>query len=130
MLGEEDHREIFEAIFAVTWVGGAHTFMHTWDTRAALQQMAVKHVTATHVAATMLQMLITNPERPRADLASLRLISCGGSALPSVLVEEAFSAFGPRFFTSYGMTECSGKISVSRLSQENKGQELGSFTLQ
>ena len=40
------------AIFAITWVGGAHTFMHTWDTRAALQQMAAKHVTATHVAGT------------------------------------------------------------------------------
>ena len=105
------------AIFAITWVGGAHTFMRTWNTRTALEEMAAKHVTATHVAATMLQMLITNPERPCANLASLRLISCGGSALPSVLVEQAFSAFGPRFFTSYGMTECSGKISLSRLSQ-------------
>ena len=51
----------------------------------------------------------------QVSLDNLRLISCGGSALPLPLVQQAFDAFGPRFFTSYGMTECTGKISVSRL---------------
>jgi acyl-CoA synthetase (AMP-forming)/AMP-acid ligase II len=103
------------AMYSITWVGGCHTLLPTWDARAALHQMADYRVTTTHVAATMLQMLITNPERANVSLDALRLISCGGSALPLPLVTQAFDAFGPRFFTSYGMTECTGKISVSRL---------------
>ena len=53
------------AIFSITWVGGTHTLLPTWDARAALHQMATYRVTTTHVAATMLQMLITNPERAK-----------------------------------------------------------------
>ena len=38
------------AIYALTWVGGTHTLQPTWDARAALNQMASRRVTATHVA--------------------------------------------------------------------------------
>ena len=83
--------------------------------------MANCRLSATHVAATMLQMLLTNPLRPTLDLSALRMISCGGSALPTALVAQAFEAFGAAFFTSYGMTECCGKISVSRLGPSELG---------
>jgi hypothetical protein len=106
------------AIYAITAVGGTHVLLPGWDVREALELLARRRVTATHVAATMLQMLITNPQRAALDLSRVRLLSCGGSALPTALVAQAFACFGAAFFTSYGMTECCGKISVSRLTRE------------
>ena len=103
------------AIFSMTWVGGAHVFLDMWDVSVAMSIIERCKVSVTHVSATMLQSIISHSERSMYDFDSIRLISCGGSALPPVFMDEVFRVFGHRFFTSYGMTECCGKISVSRL---------------
>ena len=72
-----------------------------------------ERVSVTNLASTMVTLLLSNPALGRADLSSLRLLSCGGSPLPPAAVAAALAAFGCRFFMSYGMTECCGKIAVS-----------------
>jgi acyl-CoA synthetase (AMP-forming)/AMP-acid ligase II len=66
-------------------------------------------MSVTNLASTMVTLLLSNPALRRADLSSLRLVSCGGSPLPPPDVAAAIAAFGCRFFVSYGMTECCGR---------------------
>ena len=40
------------AIYAITAVGGTHVLLPGWDVREALELLARRRVTATHVAAT------------------------------------------------------------------------------
>ena len=70
----------------------------------------------------MVIMLVSNPMLASTDLTSLRLISCGGSPLPPATVATAIAAFRCKFFVSYGMTECCGKIAMSLLPEG--GHEL------
>jgi acyl-CoA synthetase (AMP-forming)/AMP-acid ligase II len=77
-------------------------------------------VSATNVASTMVAMMASSPLLPGLDLASLRVMSCGGSPQSPAVVQRAISAFGCEFFVSYGMTECCGKISMSLLPPEDQ----------
>ena len=57
--------------------------------------------------------------RSEFDLSSLKILSCGGSALAlSVTTAVTRELPGCRFFMDYGMTECSGHICISLLSEQ------------
>jgi fatty-acyl-CoA synthase len=44
---------------------------------------------------------------PHRDVSSLRLVTCGGSAVPSTLIKEFQSAYGVPIVQAWGMTETS-----------------------
>jgi len=79
-----------------------------------------ERVSVTNLASTMVTLLLSNPALRSADLSSLRLLSCGGSPLPPANVAAATAVFGCRFFVSYGMTECCGKIALSLPRQQGE----------
>jgi acyl-CoA synthetase (AMP-forming)/AMP-acid ligase II len=74
-----------------------------------------ERVSVTNMASTMVAMLVSNPLGAQLDLASLRVLSCGGSPQSPAVVRRAIALLGCEFFVSYGMTECCGKISMSIL---------------
>ena len=104
------------AVYAVTLVGGRHAFAPTpFEASAALDFLARERVSATNVASTMISLVVSQPTAALQDLASLRVVSCGGSPLPPAIGTRAVALFGTEFFVSYGMTECCGKIAMSLL---------------
>ena len=50
------------------------------------------------------------PDRPRRDLSSLKLILSGASAVPSALVRRTTTTFGCKFSILFGQTELNGVI--------------------
>lgn len=74
----------------------------------AIQRPEVTHVS---LVATQLYRLLREPGG-RDALRRLKAILCGGSAMPSALMEEAFEA-GLPLHTSYGMTETSAQITAT-----------------
>lgn len=107
------------AVYAVSWVGARHVIVPQFRTEEVLLLMERESITATNLASTMVTLLYHNPMVGSTDLSSLRIISCGGSPLGGdTSVARAIALFGCEFFISYGMTECCGKISMSKLSLE------------
>ena len=76
----------------------------------------------TALAATHLEMLLswcdsyTSKSWKSGSLSSLRLLSCGGSPIPSKLIERLLTrAPDISYFTDYGMTEAGGRMCTSLL---------------
>jgi len=107
------------AVYAVSWVSARHVIVSHFRTEEILLLIERESITATNLASTMVTLLYHNPLGGSFDLSSLRIISCGGSPLGGITaIARAVSIFGCEFFVSYGMTECCGKISMSKLSSE------------
>jgi acyl-coenzyme A synthetase/AMP-(fatty) acid ligase len=103
------------SIYAVTATSGTHTTQQIFEANATLGIIEREGITVTNMASTMILLLCTNNALRTFDLTSLRLLSCGGSSLPPATVKRVIASFGCEFFVSYGMTECCGKISMSKL---------------
>jgi len=58
---------------------------------------------------TMIIRLTEHPNRTNYDLSSLRLIGYVGSPMPVDALRRAIAAFGPVFYTGYGLTENTGE---------------------
>jgi fatty-acyl-CoA synthase len=71
---------------------------------------------------TVLDDLLTSARAEGRDLASLRLVNGGGSALPPSLIERWLEA-GIDTVQGWGMTETSPLASISRPSKESSPQE-------
>jgi acyl-CoA synthetase (AMP-forming)/AMP-acid ligase II len=80
-----------------------------FDAAAVLAAVAAEQVTSVSLAPTMLSMLLDHPERPEADLSSLRQISYGASAMPLDLLRRTLRELPEvGLAQGYGMTELSG----------------------
>src|SRR5262249_1621673 len=53
-------------------------------------------------------------QTPSCDLSSLRLVPCGGSAVPESLMRSLEAEFGVRVLQAWGMTETSPLASIAR----------------
>jgi acyl transferase domain-containing protein/acyl-CoA synthetase (AMP-forming)/AMP-acid ligase II/acyl carrier protein len=117
------------ATFAMTMVRGGQMTSTATESSAALfdageiaRIMSVREVTMTALAATHLEMLLswcdsyTSKSWKLGSLSSLRLLSCGGSPIPSKLIERLLTrAPDISYFTDYGMTEAGGRMCTSLL---------------
>jgi fatty-acyl-CoA synthase len=74
---------------------------------------SIERLRATSVSGvpTTYQLMTEDPAWESADISSLRLLTCGGSAVPD-RVREAYEARGLAFSGGYGMTETSPGVSM------------------
>ena len=88
----------------------------------ALQSIEKHRATAISGVPTTFQLMMEDPAWPSTDISSLRLLTCGGSAVPA-RVREAFEQRGLAFSGGYGMTEASPGITMlpPRFSEERAG---------
>lgn len=59
---------------------------------------------------------------PEHDISSLRLVACGGSAVPRSLMEHFESEFGVPILQAWGMTETSPLATVARAPKGTNGE--------
>jgi acyl-CoA synthetase (AMP-forming)/AMP-acid ligase II len=104
------------ASFAVTWVGGRHALVPSFCAETALSAIARERITITNLIPTMLNLMLRHPALPSTDLSSLRLLLSGGAPIAPELVREVCTRFGCDYQQTYGMTETSPYLTLSRLS--------------
>ncbi len=94
------------AVLATVWHGGCQVMLPVFEAAAALELIEAHRVTATLVVPTMLAALADEQlARPR-DVASLRLLSHGGSPVATETLRRAHQAFGgAELMHLYGTTE-------------------------
>ncbi len=104
------------------WMVGADLILPGPHLQAAPLADIIETVRPTYSGAvpTVLNDLLHN--RPTADLSSLREIICGGSAVPTSLMQAYDDTYGVTVTQAWGMTETSPLAAIAR-PPKNQGDE-------
>jgi len=108
------------ATFAITWAGGKHILVPTFDARTVLSLIEKEKITLSNLIPTMLNMMVNHPEIDRFDYSSLRVILSGGAPIAPETVRKIIDAFQCDYIQTYGMTETSPYLTLSILKNHLK----------
>jgi fatty-acyl-CoA synthase len=95
---------------AVLWVGGMLMVHRDFDPQRVLASIADEKLTGAWLAPVMTSALLSEPDRAKYDVTSLKWAIGGGERTPEARI-RAFSDYftGGRYIDAYGLTEsCSG----------------------
>lgn len=90
--------------------GAAVVLARSFDATDTLTACRELQVTTMSLAPTMIGLLLDHPDFCAADLASVRSIGYGASAMPQTLLQRLLSQTRVGLCQSYGMTELSGSV--------------------
>ena len=108
------------ATFAITWAGGKHILVPTFDAGTVLSLIEKERITLSNLIPTMLNMMVNHPELDRFDYSSLRVILSGGASIAPETVRKIIDAFKCDYIQTYGMTETSPYLTMSILKKHLK----------
>lgn len=106
------------ATWAVSWVGGRHVMIGTFDPGAVLRELLRRAVTVTNLVPTMLSDLVNHPLAADIHLPSFRLVMSGGAPISPQLVGRVVETFGCEYVQTYGLTETSPYLTFSLLKKK------------
>jgi fatty-acyl-CoA synthase len=84
--------------------GGTCVLVESFDPAGTLDLVEQHRITIMFGVPTMFEQVARQPRWKDADLSSLRILTCGGSPVPTPLV-TAYQERGLTFLQGYGMTE-------------------------
>jgi fatty-acyl-CoA synthase len=108
------------ATFAITWVGGKHVIVPSFDPLRVLQLIQEEKITLSNLIPTMLNMMVHHPQAGDFDYSSLRVILSGGASIASEVVRRIIETFKCDYIQTYGMTETSPYLTLSILKHHLK----------
>ena len=103
------------ACYALTMVGGAHTFIPAFSPQATLEVIEKEKVTKTILVPTMINFLVNFPGLANYDTSSIDLMLYGASPMPVDRLIAAKEALGPKLCQAYGMTETAPLLTAMKL---------------
>ena len=109
------------ATFAITWVGGRHVTMGSFDPPLILSTMAREGVTITNMIPTTLNELINARGVESHDFSSLRAVLSGGAPIAPEVTRRVMQTFRCDYIQTYGMTETSPYLTLSILKENLTG---------
>jgi fatty-acyl-CoA synthase len=107
------------ATFAITLVGGVHRFVSRFVEEAVLDEFE-RGVTVTNLVPTMWNALARHPSAAGRRYPTLRLLLSGGSAIAPDVVRRVRSVFRAEYAQTYGLTETSPYLTISRLTDAER----------
>jgi fatty-acyl-CoA synthase len=109
------HANAWGLPFSATMVGATQVYPGAQPgPREILELVQGLRVTVTAGVPTVLLGLLGELEAGRWDISSLRIVPCGGSAVPESLIER-FDRLGVTVVQAWGMTETAPLATLSRL---------------
>ncbi|MFD5258997.1 long-chain fatty acid--CoA ligase [Streptomyces bobili] len=84
--------------------GGTCVLVEAFDAGATLDLVEQHQITFMFGVPTMYEQVARHPRFQDADLSSLRILTCGGSPVPTPMITE-YQKRGLTFLQGYGMTE-------------------------
>ena len=109
------------ASFAVTMAGGGHAFASRFDAAEVQRVIEYERVTTSNLVPTMIVRLLAEQRSQPAELSSLRLLLSGGAPLAPTLIGELIERLDCEYAQTYGLTETSPYLTISRLGAESEG---------
>ena len=108
------------ATFAITWAGGKHVILPSFDARQVLTLIQEEGITLSNLIPTMLNMMVNHPDAGSFDYSSLRVILSGGASIAPEVVRKIIETFKCDYIQTYGMTETSPYLTLSILKDHLK----------
>ena len=105
------------ATFAITWVGGKHVLVPTFDVLEVLRLIQEERITLSNLIPTMLNMMVNHQEIGDFDFTGLRVLLSGGAPIAPETVRKIIRVFKCDYIQTYGMTETSPYLTLSLLKQ-------------
>ena len=102
----------------------------SFDAAHTLHACRELQVTSLSLAPTMIAMLLRQPDFSPADLASVRTIGYGASAMPQTLLQQLLDETEVGLCQSFGMTELSGSVSFLTVEDHRAAAAGASHLLQ
>ncbi|MCU1364553.1 MAG: AMP-dependent synthetase and ligase, partial [Ilumatobacteraceae bacterium] len=96
-------------------VGGATTISPGFEPGPVLRLMALSRATIVGLVPTMQLALLDHPDLATTNVSELRLVSSGGSVVPTSLVHRIEAALGATVVSAYGQSESPSAIMTSPL---------------
>lgn len=107
------------ATLALTLVGARHVFLPSFEAGAALDLFEVEQVTLTNLVPTMLGDMVRHETAAVRSFPALRLLLSGGAPIAPTVVRQVMEVFRAEYVQTYGMTETSPYLTLSRLAPEH-----------
>ncbi len=104
------------ATLALTAVGGRHVFLERFEQGAALDLFERERVTLTNLVPAMLNLMVEHAGADAARFPHLRVVLSGGAPIAPRVVRRITERLGAPYLQTYGMTETSPYLTLSRLS--------------
>ncbi len=97
------------------WMSGADMIMpgRFLQAEPLCRMIAEQRPTMTSGVPTILNDILRYSETHPVDLSSLRLLNCGGAAVPRVLIQKYYDRFGVKVVQGWGMTETSPLAAIA-----------------
>ncbi|MFP4087447.1 MAG: AMP-binding protein, partial [Desulfobacteraceae bacterium] len=108
------------ATFAITWAGGKHVLVPSFEPLKVLRLIETEKITLSNLIPTMLNMMVNHESIGDFDYSSLRVILSGGAPIAPETVRKIIEAFKCDYIQTYGMTETSPYLTVSILKEHLK----------
>jgi len=109
------------ATFAITWVGGKHVILPRFEALEVLKSIEREKITLTNLIPTMINLMINHPRVHDFDYSSLRILLSGGAPIAPKVVSRAIDVFKCEYIQTYGMTETSPYLTLSKLKDHLRG---------
>ncbi len=106
------------AVWAMTLSAATHVMIPCFEPKSVLQSIQDHQVTLSNFIPTMLNILVNTPGVDEHDFSSLRLILSGGAPIARDVVKKVMKTFRCDYMQTYGMTETSPFLTISKLSDE------------
>ena len=104
------------ATLAITAVGGRHVFLERFEEGAALDLFESERVTLTNLVPAMLNLMVEHAGADASRFPDLRVVLSGGAPIAPRVVRRITERLGAPYLQTYGMTETSPYLTLSRLS--------------
>lgn len=108
------------ATFALTWVGGKHVLLPSFDALSVCRLIQEEKITLSNLIPTMLNMMVNHSDVGKFDYSSLRVVLSGGAPIAPETVRKIVETFGCDYIQTYGMTETSPYLTLSILKDHLK----------
>jgi len=108
------------ATFAITWVGGKHVLVPSFDAGVVCRLIQEEEITLSNLIPTMLNMMVNHPDVGKFDYSSLRVVLSGGAPIAPETVRKIVEVFQCDYIQTYGMTETSPYLTLSILKDHLK----------
>jgi acyl-CoA synthetase (AMP-forming)/AMP-acid ligase II len=103
------------------YIRGVAVFYPQFDAREWLEAVARHRVTDSFVVPAMLRAMMELPDIGLHDMTSLRSIGYGGSPIDEALLKRCLEVLGCGFLQVFGMTECSGTVTLLPAADHDPG---------
>jgi long-chain acyl-CoA synthetase len=115
------HLADMASTFAVTMLGGCHTFLDRFNPIQALEMIQRARVTNATLVPTMVNAVLQVPNLNDYDLASWRLLGYGAAPMPVALLKRAMELLPCDFIQGYGMTEAAPLLTALTPEDHRRG---------